>query len=292
MNRPSVRCENIPQAPTRTPGPFSRTPVRIVSAAVILVVSAALLAADEPERSAQSVASGSPGAVPGQAGPPDPGSGRQPEANGAVFVVLRLLIGAAAARTPATVEPDLMPKPWALPAEPGITPHPNPRVLRASAGDETGPAPGLDGTDGSPAGLWASNGHRASHGPVDEPGPSSASVLRLHLDHSTPGLDLEADDAELQRYEEVAPDCTEAIRLSPDAPRLYLERGNGLSRLQRHEAAVAAYERAILLDPDNPAAYLARCRAKAEPGPHEEALEEHKRPVSLDPEVGDAAAGL
>ena len=341
MISPRIRCENIPEASTRTPALFSRTAVRIVSAALTLALSATLLAADEPEQPAQAVKSTGLVGVPGQAGPPSPARegrphpdsaelvdlqkqlnelrsdlldererriGRLLEANGAVLVVLGLLIGvgglwayakfqsiasearigAAAARALATVEPNLIPQSWARSAESGVPPHTIPRLLRASVESEAGPSPGLGGANGSSADPRTSNGDRASHGPVNEPEPSSGSILRQNPDRSTPALDLEANDAEQQRYEDVAADCTEAIRLSPDDPQLYLERGNALSGLQRYEAAVADYDRVILLDPGSAAAYLARCHAKSELGLHEEALEDYDRLVRLDPEVADA----
>ena len=336
----SPRSGSVLYAAARPIAQSSRSAVGIVAAAAIVVGSAGLLAADEPERSAPSAASASLVGVPGEADPPFPAPerlagpdeaavvdlqrqvnelrsdlldererwiGRLQEANGAVLVVLGLLIGvgglwiyvklqaiasearigAAAARALATVEPDLMPQPWALPAESGVMSHPNPRLLRAPVGDDTGPAPGPGGANGSPAGPWASNGHRARDRPVDEPGPGAA--LRQRADRGTPDLGRGGeDDVDQQRYEDVAADCTEAIRLSPDDPRLYLERGNALSGLQRYEAAVADYDRAILLDADNAPAYLGRCRARSELGLHEEALEDYERVVSLDPEAADA----
>ena len=316
MTGPRIRRENIPQASTRTLAPFSRSAVRIVCAAVSLAVGAALLAADEPGKAAQSG--------------PDPAEivdlqrqvndlrsdlldererhiGRLQEANGAVLVVLGLLIGvgglwayakfrsiasearigAAAARALATVEPSLIPQLGALSAESGVPPHPVSRLLRASAEGEAGPLPGLGGANGSPADTPASNGHRTGHERVDE--PASGSALRLRQDRTTPDLDLGADDVDLQRYEDVAADCTEAIRLAPDDARLYLERGNALSGLQRYEAAAADYDRAILLDPDCVAAYLGRCRARSELGLHDEALEDYERLASLDPDAAGSA---
>ena len=186
----------------------------------------------------------------------------------------------------------LIPQPSALPAEYGVPPHPLPRLFSPPAGGDAGPAPGSGGPNGSPAQPRASNGHRARHGSVNEPGPGSDSVLRQRRDRSTPGLGPVGEHAELQRCEDVAADCTEAIRLAPDDLRLYPERGNALSGLRRYEAAVADCDRAILLDPDNAAAYLARCRARSELGLHAGALEDFERLASLDPEVADMAAGL
>ena len=100
------------------------------------------------------------------------------------------------------------------------------------------------------------------------------------------GLGL--DDADLDRLEETIADCTEAIRLAPDTPRLYLERAGARSRLDRYEEAVADYDRAIRIDPDHAAAYLGRCHAKSELGRHEEAIEDYDRAVHLDPASASA----
>ena len=230
---------------------------------------------------------------------------RQQETNGFVLVVLGLLIGvwglwayakfraiaseakigAAAARALASGQPNLIPQASALLAAPDLPPRPFSRILRPSVEGDAGPSPGDGGANGSPAGLWASNGHRAGHGPVDEPGPRSGSVLRLRSDGGTPDLDREGEDSELKRYEEVVADCTEAIRLSPDDPRLYLERGNALSGLRIYEAALADYDRVVLHDPDNAAAYIGRCQAKSELGLHDEALEDYEHIVRLDPDL-------
>lgn len=323
MISPSIACENIPQASTRTLAPFSRSATRIESAAVTLVVSAAPLAEDVPQRSAHSGAgtrltgvsgrTGQPSTVPERRAGPDSAEivglqrqvndlrgdlldgregriGRLEEATGAVLVVLGLLIGAAAARALVTTQPRLIPQPLAVPAETGAPPHPVPELPRASVGNHAGPAPGLGGADGSPAEPWSSNGLRAAHGPVDEPASGSGSVLRLRQGCGAHDLKLGADDAELPRYEGVAAYCAEAIRPSPDDPRLYPERGNALCALQRNEAAVAACDRAILLDPDDAAAYLGRCRARSDLGLYEDALEDYERLVSLDREVADASA--
>ena len=338
MSSPGIPCENIPQASTRTLAPFSRSAVRTVAASVTLVVGVALLTADEPERSGHSVASTSPVEVPGQAGPPVPAPngcadpdaaaivelqrhvndlrsdlldererriGRLQEANGALLVVLGLLVGvgglwayakfraiarearmgAAAARALEAVEPNLTLRPSGLSAAPGLPPHPFPQLLRASVEGDVGPSRTSGGANGSPAEPWASNGHRAGHGPVDEPRPESGTALLHRPDRSTPDPKSGVDDAELQRYKEVIADCTEAIRLSPDESKLYLERGNAFSGMQFYEDAIADYDRAISLDPGNVAAYLGRCRAKSELGLHDEALEDYEHIVSLDPDL-------
>ena len=97
------------------------------------------------------------------------------------------------------------------------------------------------------------------------------------------------DDADLHRLEETVADCTEAIRLDPDSPQLYLERAGAHSRLDRYEEAVSDYDRAIRLDPDHAAAYLGRCHAKSELGRHEEAIEDYDHAVHLDPHSASAS---
>ena len=106
---------------------------------------------------------------------------------------------------------------------------------------------------------------------------------------------LGLDDADLHRLEETIADCTEAIRLDPDSPQIYLERAGAHSRLDRYVEAVADYDRAIRLDPDHAAAYLGRCHAKSELGRHEEAIEDYDHAVHLDPDsasaTGDGSPG-
>ena len=94
-----------------------------------------------------------------------------------------------------------------------------------------------------------------------------------------PGL----DDFDLHRLAETIADCTEAIRLDPDNPRLYLERAEARASLERYEEAVPGFDRAIGLEPDHAAAYLGRCHAKSELGRHEQAIEDYDHAVHLDP---------
>ena len=98
------------------------------------------------------------------------------------------------------------------------------------------------------------------------------------------------DADELQRHEEAIADCSEAIRLDPRNPALYLERAEARNAVGRFEEAVADYDRAIHLDPHHAAAYLGRCRAKSELGQHEEAVEDYDRAVRLDPDSAAAVA--
>ena len=99
----------------------------------------------------------------------------------------------------------------------------------------------------------------------------------------------DTSDPDFQRNEEAVADCTEAIRLHPDDPGLYLERAEARSRLGHLEDAITDYDRAIRLDAEDPAAYLGRCKARSELGRHEEAIEDFECLIELDP---DSASGL
>ncbi len=206
------------------------------------------------------------------------------EASGFVFAVLAALIGvggmwahakfrtiatearfgAAVARAVAAGHPNLIPQSEAPLDASGQPPWPLPRLLLASPAVDPGAAPGDDRPNRPRTEHWTSNGNRLNDAAFHPGVPGDAA-------------------AEQERYEDMAADCTEAIRLSPDDPRLYLERGTALSGLQRHEEAVADYDRAIELDPENAAAYLSRSVAYAELERHDEALADYERLVELDP---------
>ena len=121
-----------------------------------------------------------------------------------------------------------------MPREPsGQALQPFPRLV--SAGLETEP-----GTKAS-----ANGSARGSC-----PSPPRSQVFRHPLSPDDPGspagrAGLGLDDADLHRLEETIADCTEAIRLDPDSPRLYLERAEARASLERYEEAVADYDRAI-----------------------------------------------
>ncbi|MYD94608.1 MAG: tetratricopeptide repeat protein [Chloroflexi bacterium] len=334
----SPRRRSAPHAAIRTMAQSCRSAAGIVAVAGVMTVSAGPLMADEPDQPALSDASGKLVRVGGQADPPTAATdrlaradaaaivdlqrqvnelrsdlldereqriGRLQEANGAVLVVLGLLIGVAGLWTYAklraiardarigaasvaarpALEPDLIAQARAILAESGAPTQAFPRLLGVAAGHDAATASGRGSANGLPAEPWASNGHRASHGPVDEAEPGSDPSMRERPDRSIPDLSCGEDDAGLERYEEVVADCTEAIRLSPDHLPLYLERASALSGLQIYEAAVADYDHVIRLDPDNVAACLGRCRARSELGLHQEAIEDYERLVSLDPAV-------
>ena len=167
-----------------------------------------------------------------------------------------LLSGPGASREPPAGGPG--PLPYLVAANPESTPA---SAARAAANGSAGSAAVSGGNAVAPAGLRA--------GPAE-----AAGQPRL-------GLDPE----ELQRHEEEIADCSEAIRLDPRNPRLYLERAGVRTAMALHEEAIADYDRAIQLDPDLVTAYLGRCHAKSELGRHEEAVEDYDHLVRLDPDT-------
>ncbi len=223
--------------------------------------------------------------------------GRQLEANGAVLVVLGIVIaagglwfyarfraiateasiGAAAVRRYVLAPPGLLPGSARIREPTSEAAQPIPLLVSA----------GLESDSGTAA---SANGSFRGTSPT----PPRLQVFRYPLssdDRGSPAVRAGSglDHAELHRLEETIADCTEAIRLHPDTPRLYLERAGALSRLDRYEEAVADYNRAIGLDPDDSAAYLGRCHAKSELGRHEEALEDYDHAVRLDPSSAAAS---
>lgn len=223
--------------------------------------------------------------------------GRQLEANGTILIVLGIVIavggfwfcarfraiateasiGVAVARRYVLAPRGLLPGSASVrdPTDEALQPIP-PLV---SAGLEAGP-----GTRASTNGSFQASSvmpprlqvFRDPVSPDDRGGPAG---------RADPGL----DDADLHRLEEAIADCTEAIRLEPDNPRLHLERAGAHSRLNRYEEAIADYDRAIGLDPDHAAAYLGRCHARSELGRHEEAIEDYDHAVHLDPASASAS---
>ncbi len=222
--------------------------------------------------------------------------GRQLEANGTVLVVLGIVIGvaglwfyarfhavatealsgAAAARCYVLVPPGPLPGSARIrePSDQALQPIP----LLVSAGLESESATTAS-TNGSRRGI--------------SPTPPRLQVFRYPFSPDDSGLAGRAgpslDDADLHRLEETIADCTEAIRLNPDSPQLYVERAKAHSRLDRYEEAVADYDRAISIDSDHAAAYLGRCHAKSELGRHEEAIEDYDHAVYLDPDSASAS---
>lgn len=215
--------------------------------------------------------------------------GQQMETNGATLVVLGILIGvaglwfcskfraiASAARVGTAIARHHVQAPRGLLAGPGAALEP--------FHDEYQPLtlPVSGGLDANSIIAASANGNaRANLAAVPQPLPPGNSRT---IGAAAPGT----DEIELQRLGELIADCTEAIRLTPDNSRLYLERAAARSNLDRYEDALADYDRAIQFDPDNAAAYLGRCHARSELGRHEEAISDYDQALHLDPDAASA----
>ena len=162
---------------------------------------------------------------------------------------------------------------------------PAPRGLLSGAAALPGPAADCPGQVPY---LVAADSDSAPASPTGAAANGSAGLAALPRDDASslpgPGVDRE----ELQRHEDEIADCSEAIRLDPRNPALYLERAAARSAAGRFDEAVADYDKAIRLDPDHAGAYLGRCRAKSELGQHEEAVEDYDHAARLDPDVAAA----
>ncbi len=222
---------------------------------------------------------------------------RQLTANGAVLVVLAIVIGgggmwvcgrlraiAAEARIGATLARAYQPAPEGL--------LPGAATSLPPPGERPGPLRllGAPGPEADPDTVAGSNGHaRASSFAAPRPQASPRALPADGLPGPA-GPAVPAPDDDIERHEEAVADCTEAIRLDPRNPRLFLERAGLRSQLDRHEQAIADYDRAIRLDPDLAAAYLGRCHAKSALGLHEQAVEDYDHLVRLDPDSAAAVA--
>ena len=220
---------------------------------------------------------------------------RRQQANGIVLVVLGIVIGvgglwfsarlraiAAQARIGEAVARGYVPASHGLLSGAGTS--------QAPPGEQVHPLGLLDGpgpeADSESVARASGNGRASS---VAAPRPQALGNARPADGlGSLAGPALRAPDDERQRGEEAIADCTEAIRLDPRNPRLYLERAGVRSQLARHEEAISDYDRAIQLDPDLVEACLGRCHAKSELGRHEEAVEDYDHLARLDPDLAAA----
>lgn len=223
--------------------------------------------------------------------------GQQMEANGVVLVILGVVIGVGglwfyarfrAIAAVASIGAAAAPR-YAL-ALPGL--RLGSGKLRGPSGEalEVLPLPVSAGPEADPVNTASTDGNC----PVRHPEEPRLHAFRRalspeHRGTATGQTDRRLDNVDLDRLEETIADCTEAIRLDPDSPKLYLERAKARSMLDRYEEAVADYDWAICLDPDYTAAYLGRCHAKSELGRHEEAIVDYDRAVRLDPDSASAS---
>ena len=80
----------------------------------------------------------------------------------------------------------------------------------------------------------------------------------------------------------------EAIRLRPDYPEAYNNRGNAKQDLGRNGDAIADYDEAIRLRPDLPEAYYNRGAAKQDLGRHGDAIADYDEAIRLRPDYPGA----
>ena len=197
--------------------------------------------------------------------------GRWQESNGAVLMVLGVVIGIGGL--------------WAIAKF---------RAIAQAAAIGMGAAPGhaFASWDALPPNGTAPD--PASSGPAFQPvrllvpaGPDLDDSVGMRRDvESRPAY--HAPDSPVSdpgQHREALAECSEAIRLDPDHPDPWPARGDLKARQGQYEGAIADYDRAIRLDPRNAAAYLNRSLVKSELGRHDEALADLDRAMSLDPDM-------
>lgn len=94
---------------------------------------------------------------------------------------------------------------------------------------------------------------------------------------------LESED---QEHVKLAYD--NSIRLKPDYPDSYNNRGNANYHLRQYDAAIADYDKAITLKPDYPEAYCNRGNAKYMLGIYNIAIADYEEAIRLKPDYSDA----
>ena len=124
-------------------------------------------------------------------------------------------------------------------------------------------------------------------------GPEAGSPAAIRHDpgsrHAVPDP---ADVPDSPEDQEALAESTEAIRLDPDHPHAWIERGDLKAKQRQYEGAIADYDQAIRLDPRNAGAYLNRSLAKSELGRHDEALADLDQAMRLDPDMTSTLGDL
>ena len=85
--------------------------------------------------------------------------------------------------------------------------------------------------------------------------------------------------------------CDQAIRLKPNFPEAYTNRGSGKAMLGHYEDAIADYDRAIYLNPNFSVAYHNRGNVKAKLTQYEDAIVDYSRAIELNPNYAEAYHG-
>ena len=123
------------------------------------------------------------------------------------------------------------------------------------------------------------------------PEPADLAGIRRNSEsrHGHPAPAAVADSPDDQQ---ALAECTEALRLDPDHPHAWIERGDLKARQGRYEGAIADYDRAIRLDPRNAGAYLNRSVVKSELGRHDEAIADLDKAMRLNPDMTSTIGDL
>jgi tetratricopeptide (TPR) repeat protein len=82
-------------------------------------------------------------------------------------------------------------------------------------------------------------------------------------------------------FEKASADRTEAIRLRPDDPQLYIDRADTLSQSGMYDKAIADCDHVIKSDPSNVAAFLTRSLAYLRKGEDAKSREDRQRANEL-----------
>lgn len=90
------------------------------------------------------------------------------------------------------------------------------------------------------------------------------------------------------RLDRAIADYTKAIRLKPDDPAFYVNRGNVYDGKGQHDRAIADYNVAIRLQPDLAVTYYNRGIAYAEQGKYARAITDFTEAIRLKPDLAEA----
>lgn len=92
----------------------------------------------------------------------------------------------------------------------------------------------------------------------------------------------------LQQYKQTIQDFTQAIRLDPNKPNLYINRGNAYAVIEQMELAIQDFTQAIKLDPFNAIPYSWKGAAHNFIKQHRKAIEDLSQAIEIDPTVTTA----
>ena len=106
-------------------------------------------------------------------------------------------------------------------------------------------------------------------------------TIRLNPENPHAFYDRGCAKAQLYRHEEAIADFDQTIRLNPENPHAFYDRGCAKAQLYRHEEAIADFDQTIRLNPKYSYAYYHRGRAKAQLGRHEEAIADFSYALKL-----------